>query len=132
VPRYRTDWRAAAAGAVLAALLILVARPVFLTYVWQFASYNLIYGSLAIVIILIIWAWIVAGITIFGGEVVSHIQTIMLEREPAEDAERRRKWWSPPHREAGDEAPHQELQGRQAHNQRSLRKRAQAALEGHD
>jgi membrane protein len=87
VPRVRVDWRAALLGAVLAAALIIVARPIFITYVRQFASYNLIYGSMAIVAILIFWAWIVAVIIIYGGEIVSHTQAMLIENLPGHKVE---------------------------------------------
>lgn len=87
VPRVRVDWRAALFGAVLAAALIVIARPIFITYVRQFASYNLIYGSMAIVAILVLWAWIVAVIIIFGGEVVSHTQAMLIEKQPGQQVE---------------------------------------------
>ena len=50
MPRRRVSRWAALAGAVLATALMLAARPLFLGYVLNFANYNLIYGSLAIVI----------------------------------------------------------------------------------
>lgn len=132
VPHCWVDWRAALSGAGLAALLVLVARPVFLTYVEQFASYNLIYGSLAIVIILVIWAWIVAMIIIFGGEFVSHIQAIMLEGQPAEEVERRHKRRSPTHRETGDEAPRQELRDGRPRKEPGLQEHVKTASDGQD
>jgi len=74
VPRRRPDWQAALAGAVVATALVLLGRPLFLYYVRRFGEYNIIYGSLAIVVILIFWAFIVAAITILGAEIASHVQ----------------------------------------------------------
>lgn len=74
VPRRRPDWQAALVGAGVAAALVLLARPLFIYYVQRFGDYNIIYGSLAIVVILIFWAFIVAAITILGGEIASHVQ----------------------------------------------------------
>ena len=74
VPRRRPDWQAALAAAGVATVLVLLARPLFLYYVRRFGEYNVIYGSLAIVVILVFWALIVAAITILGGEVASHVQ----------------------------------------------------------
>jgi len=74
VPRRRPDWQAALAAAGVATVLVLLARPLFLYYVRRFGEYNVIYGSLAIVVILVFWAFIVAAITILGGEVASHVQ----------------------------------------------------------
>lgn len=97
VPRRRVNWRAVVPGAILAGLLILAARPLFLTYVQRFADYNLIYGSLAIVIILVLWAWLVAVLILWGGEVVSHIQTMLLEGKSAAEVEQRHLRRSPSH-----------------------------------
>ncbi len=76
VPRHRCNWQSALLGALVATGLTLVARPIFLTYVGQMASYSDIYGWLAIGIILLVWAEIVAIITLYGGELASHIQMI--------------------------------------------------------
>ncbi|HSJ59434.1 MAG TPA: hypothetical protein VLC95_19775, partial [Anaerolineae bacterium] len=42
------------------------------------ANYNLIYGSLAIAIVLIFWAWIFGMILLFSGEVAAHVQAYLL------------------------------------------------------
>lgn len=132
VPHCSVDWRAALAGAVWAAALILVARPLFLTYVQQFAIYNLIYGSLAIVIILVIWASIVAVITLFGGEFVSHFQAIILEGKSAEEVEQRHKWRSPTHREVYDTTAHQEFRDKFPHQGQDTQERVKMTLGGQD
>jgi len=84
VPRRRVKSRAAAGGAGLATVLFVTAQPLFLRYVENFAHYNLVYGSLAIVIALVFWSWIAAVILLFGGEMAAHIQTMVLERKPPE------------------------------------------------
>lgn len=73
----------------IAALLFILARPLFVRYLNQFASYQDIYGSLAIVIILVFWAWIVAVIMLFGGEIASHSEEMLIEGNPATEVERR-------------------------------------------
>jgi membrane protein len=103
VPRRQVNWRAALLGAILATLLILAARPLFLTYVQRFAAYNLIYGSLAIVIILVFWAWMVAVIVIFAGEVASHTQAMLIEGQTAQEVEREHRLRSPKHKALGRE-----------------------------
>jgi hypothetical protein len=95
VPRREVDWRAALPGAVLATVLLLAARPLFTGYVEGFADYNLIYGSLGVLVVLIIWTWIMAMILLFGGEVVAHIQMMLIEGLSAEEVERRHKLRSP-------------------------------------
>lgn len=89
IPRGRLDRRATLAGAAIAALLFLVAKELFLDYLEWFANYNLIYGSVAIAIVLALWAWLAALITLFGGEVAACLHHVLLARPPAEEMGRR-------------------------------------------
>ncbi len=84
VPRGNRDSRSALAGATIATLLFVLARPLFVGYVRQFGSYELVYGSLAIAILLILWAWIVALITLLGGEIAGHVRSMLLAGESTE------------------------------------------------
>lgn len=91
MPRRAVDWRAALVGALVAGLLMLAARPLFASYVERFANYNLVYGSLAIVITLIVWTWVLALLLLLGGELVGHLQSIVVDGIPPEEVERRHK-----------------------------------------
>jgi membrane protein len=71
VPRRRMKNSALLAGALVATALFLIARPLFLEYLRWFSSYNLIYGSLAIVVVLLVWAWMVALMILYGGELAA-------------------------------------------------------------
>lgn len=95
VPRRRPNWVPALIGAVFAALAVTVARPLFITYIQRFAEFNLIYGPLAIVIILIIWAFLIALFLILGGELVAHIHEIWVEGKSPEEVEDRHLERSP-------------------------------------
>lgn len=88
VPRRRVSWRAALSGTIFALVLFILARPLFLNYIFNFANFGVIYGSLAVAIIIILWAWIVSVILLLGGEVVSHIQEMMIEGKPLEEVEK--------------------------------------------
>ncbi|MEP6672814.1 MAG: YihY/virulence factor BrkB family protein [Chthoniobacter sp.] len=88
VPRRHPDWRAAVLGAGVALLLVVAARPLFLGYVHQIARYNFIYGSLAGIIVLILWIWVVAMIGLFGGQVAAHSQAILIDDQPLQEAGR--------------------------------------------
>jgi membrane protein len=79
IPRGRTSWRAALVGAGVATLLFRVVRPLFVMYVETAANYPLIYGSLAVVVVVLLWAWIASIVTLFGGEVASHFHMLVLE-----------------------------------------------------
>ena len=82
VPRARVDPRAALSGAVVATALFLLARPLFLGYAVAMGSGSA-YGPLWTAVVLLVWAWIVALITLFGGSLAAHIQQMLLEGRPA-------------------------------------------------
>lgn len=74
VPAGRCCWRSNLAGAAVATLLFACARPLFFEYVERIADYGVVYGGLAAAVVLLVWAWIVAFITLFGGEFASHLE----------------------------------------------------------
>jgi membrane protein len=76
---------------------VLAARPLFLRYVRDFGQYNLIYGSVAVAVILVLWAWVVALILLFGGELASHVQAMAIEGQAAEQVARQHQERSPTH-----------------------------------
>lgn len=76
VPRTDVSNSSALIGAVVATVAFLVARPLFAYYVTRFGNYNMIYGSLAIVIILVLWAWLSAMILLFGGELAALLEAM--------------------------------------------------------
>lgn len=98
VPRLKVDWRAALVGAIVSTVLFSLGRPLFLTYLRDVASLTLVYGSIAAIIILVLWAWIAAIIFLFGGEIASHIQVMAIEGETPERVEERHRERSPTRR----------------------------------
>ncbi|MHB0859605.1 MAG: YihY/virulence factor BrkB family protein [Anaerolineae bacterium] len=76
-------------------MLIVLGQLLFSYYVSRFGDYSVIYGSLGIVIIMILWVWIVALITLFGGQVASHAQMMLTEGRTAEEVEERHLARSP-------------------------------------
>ena len=95
VPRRSVSWKAALPGAILATVLFVVGRPVFTGYVNSFADYHLIYGSLAVLIILVFWIWLVSVFLLLGGELVAHIQDMLIEGKTAEEVEQKHELRSP-------------------------------------
>ncbi len=79
VPRGRQDWRAVLIGAATAPLLFLAARELFLFTLRQSANYQLIYGPLAIAAVLMLWAWLVGLITLFGGKLAANGRALLAE-----------------------------------------------------
>ena len=90
VPRKRLNWKSIVLGAVVATSLLVAARPLFYGYVQNLASYNLMYGGIAIAVVLLVWGWVAAFITILSGEMASHFQTMVLEGAGAKMVDRKR------------------------------------------
>jgi len=67
-PNARRRFRWVNPGGLLAMLLWLAASAVFAFYVANFGSYNKIYGSLAAVIIFLVWLWISNIAILLGAE----------------------------------------------------------------
>lgn len=61
-------------GAALAIVVAIVASVAFGFYVSNFGSYNKTYGSLAGVIVFLLWLWILNNVLLLGAEVDSEIE----------------------------------------------------------
>jgi membrane protein len=77
--RYAPDrdaatWRWLTPGTVLAAVVWLLASVAFTFYVGNFASYNETFGSIAGVVVLLMWMWISAYVILMGAELNSEIE----------------------------------------------------------
>jgi len=68
IPNTRTYWRYVWPGALLAAILFEIARTMFIFYINNLANYQLIYGSIASIIVLLVWIYYSAFIMILGAE----------------------------------------------------------------
>jgi membrane protein len=99
VPGRRPDLAPALFGAAIATLLFVAARPLFEYYLQQFGTLNVIYGFLAIAITLLLWIWVAGLILLFGGELVSHSQALMVEGMSVEEIEERHLARSPDRRQ---------------------------------
>jgi membrane protein len=95
VPRRKVEWWAALAGSIMFTVLFLVAQPLFTGYIATFANYNLVYGPLAVVITLVLWTWISANFLILGGELVAHIQDMLIEHKSEQEVEEEHKQRDP-------------------------------------
>ncbi len=71
LPNTRVKWQTALVGGVLAGTLWEIAKHVFTFYVVHFSGQNKVYGSLASVILLILWLDYSAAIAIWGAEYAS-------------------------------------------------------------
>ncbi|MCL5102665.1 MAG: YihY/virulence factor BrkB family protein [Armatimonadetes bacterium] len=71
IPYTRVRWAEALIGGVFAGVLWEIAKFGFSYYVTNFANYSAVYGSLAGVILLLVWIYYSAIVTILGAEVAS-------------------------------------------------------------
>jgi len=90
IPRGRRHPRATVTGAGAATLLFLVAGAMFGVIVDRaWPSIELVYGPLAVAILLLIWCWYVALITLAGAALASHVKSMLLEGHGTAETERR-------------------------------------------
>ena len=68
-PNYKTGVRLLSPGAFVAILIWAVATAGFAFYVANFSSYNKTYGSVAGVIIALVWLWLTNAALLFGAEI---------------------------------------------------------------
>lgn len=61
----------------------------YLRQVQVLARYNFVYGSLAGIIAAVMWAWVVSMIGIFGGQMASIWQAVMVEGDSLDTVKRR-------------------------------------------
>lgn len=86
--RARAKWRWLTPGALVASVLWLVASIGFSIYVQQFGSYNETFGSIAGVIVLLMWLWLSAFVILLGAELNAELEaqtardTTTGQREP--------------------------------------------------
>ena len=72
-PKFRYLWP----GALFAALGFEALKVGFAAYVEHFASFNVIYGSVGSVIVLLFWVYLTANIVIFGGEIAAEVPHVL-------------------------------------------------------
>ena len=71
VPNCKTYWRYVWTGAVVATILFEASKGIFMWYLVNVANYELIYGSVASMMVLMTWAYVSAFILILGAEISS-------------------------------------------------------------
>ncbi|MFC3231547.1 YihY family inner membrane protein [Marinibaculum pumilum] len=92
LPNYPVRWKHAAAGALVAALLFEVLKRGFAVYVQSFPTYQMIYGALSMVPILLIWTYLAWCVAIIGAVVTAVLPNFqMMSGMPEEEARDRRQ-----------------------------------------
>ena len=76
VPNTKTYWRYIWPGALLSAVLFETSKNLFILYLERFASYQNVYGSLAPVIVLLLWAFVSSFIVLMGAEISSEYERL--------------------------------------------------------
>ena len=71
LPNTKTYWKYVWTGAAVAAVLFEIGKNLFLYYLSNFAEFDQLYGDVASVITLMVWAYFCAIILILGAEVAS-------------------------------------------------------------
>lgn len=78
IPNYKVYLRFSALGGVLFAFGVWVTRLVYTWYLsFAFTKYNLIYGSFAAVVVLVIWVFYLACLLLFAAEIVAVVQEMV-------------------------------------------------------
>ena len=72
--RAGAKWRWLLPGAIVAGVLWLAVSMGFSLYVTNFGSYNETFGSIAGVIVLLMWMWLSAYVVLIGAELNSEIE----------------------------------------------------------
>ncbi|GEO25549.1 hypothetical protein AAC03nite_13340 [Alicyclobacillus acidoterrestris] len=71
LPSRKVDVNSVLIGALCASVALDLARALFVVYASHFVSYHLIYGTLTVVIMLVLWMYIAGIILLFGAEIAS-------------------------------------------------------------
>ena len=72
--RKHADWRWISAGAVLAAVVWLLASIAFSIYTANFGKYNETYGSLGAIVVVMLWLVISAAAVLLGAELNAELE----------------------------------------------------------
>ena len=78
-------------GTILATTLFVMGTMAFNTYISNFSRYNVLYGSIGTLIILLLWIWIVAILILAGNDLNSGIRRKNDRLSASESANRRRE-----------------------------------------
>lgn len=86
-PAIEQDWRWVSPGSVFAVGMWLLMSLGFKAYVDNFGNYNKVYGSIAGVIVLMLWLYWSGVVLLLGGEINAEIEHAAAERQGAGEAE---------------------------------------------
>ena len=78
-------------GTILATTLFVLGTVGFNAYISNFSRYNVLYGSIGTLIILLLWIWIIAILILAGNDLNSGIRRNMLKLTTKEEKARRKQ-----------------------------------------
>lgn len=78
-------------GTILATTLFVLGTVGFNTYISNFSKYNMLYGSIGTLIILLLWIWIVAILILTGNDLNSGIRRKADKLSASEDSTRKKQ-----------------------------------------
>ncbi len=73
VPSRHVSWDAVWPAAILGSVMVEFAKSLFITYISELANYQFVYGSIATVIVLMVWAYLTTSILLINAEICSHL-----------------------------------------------------------
>jgi len=71
VPNTKVYWRHAMVGALVAAVLFEIVKDAFVWFVGNFGTYNIVYGSVGVIVALLTWVYVSAVIFLFCAKLIS-------------------------------------------------------------
>ncbi|MGO0789313.1 YihY family inner membrane protein [Herbaspirillum seropedicae] len=80
VPNQTVDWRDALAGGLLAGIGLEIAKRLFAVYILKFPTYTMVYGTVAVLPIFLVWIYMMWMITLFGALLTAALPVVRYER----------------------------------------------------
>lgn len=84
LPSRKLNWRIISPGSVVSTVLLVVALQLLKLFFGQFANYNKVYGSLATVIVLMVWFQLISFVLLIGFHLNISMKKIKNRAEEAE------------------------------------------------
>lgn len=88
VPNREVHWDAVWPAAIFGAIGWELAKQAFEWYLTNLATYAIIYGSIATVIVLLFWAWGIASVFLFSAQLCARLNDWLIEDEERQRRER--------------------------------------------
>ncbi|KAF1041549.1 MAG: hypothetical protein GAK35_03238 [Herbaspirillum frisingense] len=80
VPNQTVDWRDALAGGVLAGIGVEISKRLFAVYILKFPTYTMVYGTVAVLPIFLVWIYMMWMITLMGALLTAALPVVRYER----------------------------------------------------